>query len=126
MARIRAQILTGRNLMTKGISGVLAAGVVLAALAAPASAETRTTSSPENLVVAQASSDSNTANRRSRKRAETRSKKEPTAGQMVARERQKKCAGEWKSAKTAGTVASGMKWPKFWSACNARLKGNSA
>jgi hypothetical protein len=112
--------------MTKGISGVLAAGVVLTALALPASAQTPTTSSPDNLVVAQASSDSSTASRRSRKRAETRSKKEPTAGQMVARERQKKCAAEWKEAKAGGKVESGVKWPKFWSACNARLKGNSA
>jgi hypothetical protein len=111
--------------MTLRFSGVLAAGVVLAALAAPASAETRPTSSPNAIVVAQASPDSSTATRPSRKRA-TRSKKEPTAGQMVARERQKKCAAEWKSAKADGKVESGMKWPKFWSACNARLKGNSA
>jgi hypothetical protein len=113
--------------MTKGISGVLAAGVVLAALA-PAAAGTRPTSSPNTIVVAQASPDGSTATRPSRKRAETRSrsKKEPTAGQMVARERQKKCAAEWKSAKADGKVESGMKWPKFWSACNARLKGNSA
>jgi hypothetical protein len=123
---MRARILTGRNLMTKGISGVLAAGVVVAALAAPASAETRPTSSPDAIVVAQASPDGSTATRPSRKRAETRSKKEPTAGQMVARERQKKCAAEWKTAKAGGKVESGMKWPKFWSACNARLKGNSA
>ncbi len=45
---------------------------------------------------------------------------------MAARERQKKCAAEWKSAKAAGTMERGMKWPKFWSQCNARLKGNSA
>jgi hypothetical protein len=114
--------------MTKGISGVLAAGVVLAALAAQAAAEPPPTSSPNAIVVAQASPDGSTATRPSRKRAETRSrsKKEPTAGQMVARERQKKCAAEWKSAKADGKVESGMKWPKFWSACNARLKGNSA
>ncbi len=31
-------------------------------------------------------------------------KKPPTAGQLAARERQKKCAAEWKAAKTAGTL----------------------
>jgi hypothetical protein len=54
------------------------------------------------------------------------SKREPSASQLAARERQRKCAAEWKSAKTAGKVETGMKWPKFWSQCNKRLKGGSA
>ena len=112
--------------MTAHIPGVLAAAVLLAALAAPASAETRSMPSPHFIVVAQASPDSAAPARRSRKRSEARSKKEPTAGQMAGRERQKKCAAEWKTAKAGGKVENGMKWPKFWSACNARLKGNSA
>jgi hypothetical protein len=41
------------------------------------------------------------------------------------RERQKKCAAEWKQAKADGKLEKGMKWPKFWSACNKRLKGAS-
>jgi hypothetical protein len=107
------------------VSGILAAAVLMAVFATPVLAETR--SFPANsgtIVVAQANSDTGT--RRSRKRSETRSKREPTASQMAARERQKKCAAEWKSAKAAGSVAGGTKWPKFWSQCNARLKGNSA
>ena len=52
-------------------------------------------------------------------------KKEPTAGQLAARERQKKCAVEWKEAKAASKVEKGMTWPKFWSACNKRLKSAS-
>ena len=48
-------------------------------------------------------------------------KKEPSAGQLAARERQKKCAAEWKEAKAANKV-EGTTWPKFWSACNKRLK----
>ena len=51
-------------------------------------------------------------------------KKEPTAGQLAARERQKKCAAEWKEAKAANKV-EGTTWPKFWSACNKRLKSAS-
>jgi hypothetical protein len=49
-------------------------------------------------------------------------KKAPTAGQLAARERQKKCRAEWKAAKAAGKVEKGMTWPKYWSACNKRLK----
>ena len=60
--------------------------------------------------------------RRSRK---ARTAKEPSVGQMAARERQRKCGAEWKEAKAANRTA-GMKWPQFWSRCNARLKGNQA
>ena len=52
-------------------------------------------------------------------------KRAPTPGQIAARERQKKCAAEWKVAKDAGKIEKGMKWPQFWSACNKRLKGTS-
>lgn len=51
-----------------------------------------------------------------------KAKKEPSAGQLAARERQKKCAAEWKEAKTAGKIEKGTTWPKYWSACNKRLK----
>jgi hypothetical protein len=37
----------------------------------------------------------------------------------------RKCGAEWKEAKAANRTA-GMKWPQFWSRCNARLKGNQA
>jgi len=46
-----------------------------------------------------------------------------TPGQKAARERQKKCGEEWKAAKAAGKVQKGTTWPKYWSACNKRLKG---
>jgi len=49
-------------------------------------------------------------------------KKPPTPGQIAARERQKKCGAEWKAAKAAGKIEKGTTWPKFWSACNKRLK----
>jgi hypothetical protein len=51
-----------------------------------------------------------------------RMKKEPSAGQIAARERQKKCATEWKEAKAATKTEKGTSWPKFWSDCNKRLK----
>jgi hypothetical protein len=52
-------------------------------------------------------------------------KRAPTPGQIAARERQTKCAAEWKEAKAGGKVEKGMKWPQYWSACNKRLKGAS-
>ena len=52
--------------------------------------------------------------------------KELTVGQMAARERMKKCAAEWKATKAAGKVETGMKWPKYWSQCNKRLKEQKA
>ena len=54
-----------------------------------------------------------------------KSKKEPSTGQLAARERHKKCAVEWKEAKAASKVEKGTTWPKFWSACNKRLKSAS-
>jgi hypothetical protein len=54
--------------------------------------------------------------------AKTKPKKPPSPGQIAARERQKKCGAEWKTAKAAGKIAKGMKWPQYWSACNKRLK----
>ena len=41
---------------------------------------------------------------------------------VQARERQKKCAAEWKVQKAAGKIEKGETWPKYWSACNKRLK----
>lgn len=57
--------------------------------------------------------------------AQTKPKKEPSAAQMAARERMTKCSVEWKEAKAAGKTEAGMKWPKYWSACNKRLKGTA-
>ncbi len=49
-------------------------------------------------------------------------KKEPSAGQLATRERQKKCGAEWKEAKASNKIEKGTTSPKFWSACNKRLK----
>ena len=54
--------------------------------------------------------------------AVTTTKKPASGGLAAARERQKKCGAEWKEAKKAGKVEKGMTWPKYWSACNKRLK----
>jgi hypothetical protein len=54
--------------------------------------------------------------------AHVKKKKPPSHKMTAARERQKKCGTEWKEAKAAGKVQKGMTWPKYWSACNKRLK----
>jgi hypothetical protein len=53
-------------------------------------------------------------------------KRELTAGQKSARERQRQCGQEWREAKKAGKIEKGTTWPKYWSACNTRLKGKAA
>lgn len=54
--------------------------------------------------------------------AKKKTAKPPTPGQIAARERQSKCAAEWKVAKADGKIDKAMTWPKYWSACNKRLK----
>ena len=45
-----------------------------------------------------------------------------TPGQIAAHQRIKACGGEWRAAKSAGSLPSDEKWPHFWSTCNTRLK----
>jgi hypothetical protein len=52
--------------------------------------------------------------------------KKQTPGQIAAHERMKKCGAEWKEEKAAGKVAKDMTWPKYWSDCNKRMKGQGA
>jgi hypothetical protein len=47
----------------------------------------------------------------------------PTSGQTAERDRMKRCGAEWRADKAAGKAPAGQTWPKYWSACNARLKG---
>ncbi|PPE81490.1 hypothetical protein C3941_01890 [Kaistia algarum] len=49
-------------------------------------------------------------------------KREPTPGQKAAWARMRSCGAEWQAAKKAGTLATGAKWPQYWSDCNKRLK----
>lgn len=49
--------------------------------------------------------------------------KEPSAGQLAARDRQKKCGAEWRGLTDVQKTSQGPKWPQFWSKCNKRIKG---
>ena len=57
------------------------------------------------------------------KTTKQRKKRELTKGQKAARERQRQCGREWREARKAGKIEKGQTWPKYWSACNTRLKG---
>ena len=87
-------------------AAVLAAGLIAAPLAQNAAAQTKTET-------------------RSATAAKPKTSKPLTPGQQAARDRQKRCGEEWKAAKTAGKVETGMKWPQYWSACNKRLKSGA-
>jgi len=56
---------------------------------------------------------------------DTKPKREPTPAQTAARERMAKCSLEWKDAKASGKLEKDANWPKFWSACNTRLKAET-
>lgn len=45
-----------------------------------------------------------------------------TPGQMAERTRIQKCGQEWQANKAAGRIAAGQTWPRYWSACNTRMK----
>ena len=44
-------------------------------------------------------------------------------GMIAAHDRQRQCGAQWKADKAAGKIPAGQTWPKYWSACNTRLKG---
>jgi len=94
-------------------SAVIAASLI----AIPMSAQTQEQSKAKSEV-------SKSAGKSKATKSKATDKREPTPGQLAARERQKQCGVEWKEAKAAGK-AKGTTWPKFWSACNTRLKGKS-
>jgi hypothetical protein len=52
--------------------------------------------------------------------AEMTAKSKDKSG-MSGKERRAKCSAEWKEMKAAGKT-SALKWPKFYSDCNKRLK----
>lgn len=44
------------------------------------------------------------------------------AGRQAMIERERACGKEWREAKAAGKIEKGQTWPKYWSACNTRMK----
>lgn len=61
------------------------------------------------------------------KKAKAAEKKaKASAARKAARERQKQCGAEWRKLRADGKVEKGMTWPKYYSACNKRLKEKAA
>ena len=46
----------------------------------------------------------------------------PSTAETALHQRQAACGAEWRAAKAAGKIPAGQTWPKYWSACNTRLK----
>ncbi len=65
------------------------------------------------------------AKRAEAKKARAEKKAKASASRAAVHERQKQCGAEWREARKAGTVEKTMTWPKFWSACNTRMKAKS-
>lgn len=42
--------------------------------------------------------------------------------QLAADQRIHACGQQWQAAKAAGKIPAGQTWPKYWSACSARMK----
>lgn len=57
---------------------------------------------------------------------ESKETKKAAKPKRAAASRQKECGAEWKADKAAGKIEQGMTWPKYWSACSKRKKGESA
>jgi hypothetical protein len=105
---------------------VYSAIVALALVAVPASMAIQNAGQARAEATTKADKSAEKGETKKEKRAKkARKKREQTQGQKEARARQKQCGQEWRDAKKAGKVDKGMTWPKYWSACNARLKGGA-
>ena len=51
--------------------------------------------------------------------------KQLSPGQIAVRERQRKCGAEWRGLSKDEQAKKGGTWPKYWSACNTRLKAEA-
>ena len=49
---------------------------------------------------------------------------QPSAAQTGARTRIGQCAAQYHADKDAGKLPAGQRWPQYYSACSARLKGS--
>jgi hypothetical protein len=122
------------------MSKVILAAVVVSALALSGLHGGRTlaqtqpakpsTEKTDTKTEAQSESKSKAAEERKAKRAEAKKqraekKAKASAARAAVRERQKQCGAEWREAKKAGKLEKNQTWPKFWSACNARLKAKA-
>jgi hypothetical protein len=87
---------------------------------APAAAPVKETTDKDTAKAKKA--DERKAKRAEAKKARAEKKEKMSAARAAVRDRQKQCGAEWREARKAGTVEKTMTWPKFWSACNTRLK----
>lgn len=116
---LSATIITGAVLTFTALPGVPAfAQTPPAATTDKPKAETGAAKSD----AAKTSADEKKAKRAEARKAKADKRATNSAGRRAMRDRQKQCGAEWKEARAAGKVEKGVTWPKYWSACNTRLK----
>jgi hypothetical protein len=114
--------------MSKAIfAAIVAAALALAGLqgeSAVAQTQPAKETADKSDVKAKAAADRK-AKREEAKKARAEKKAKASAARAAVRDRQKQCGTEWREAKKDGKIEKNMTWPKFWSACNARLKAKA-
>jgi hypothetical protein len=114
--------------MNKVMLAALVAAAV--ALAGPYGGSARAQTPPSKEATDKADAKAKKAEERKAKREEAKKERaekrtKASAARTAARDRQKQCGTEWREARRAGKVEKNMTWPKFWSACNTRLKAKA-
>lgn len=104
-----------------GLNGGMAVAQAPAAKDATDKADTKSKKSEER----KAKAEERKTKREAAKKERAEKKTRISAARAAVRERQKQCGGEWREAKKGGKLEKGMTWPKFWSACNTRLKAKA-
>jgi hypothetical protein len=121
---MRMRLIVGAALMLAGVTPALAAGdnamkVCGAKYQAAKTGKTLPAGQTWNQFLGQCRA-SMSVTKTSVTKTTTRTTASPA--QVAMRSRQQACAKQWQADKAAGKVA-GQTWPKYWSQCNARMKG---
>jgi hypothetical protein len=111
------------------LAALMAAGLAMSVPMTSATAQTGTTkedAAKDKAAAKKAKADEKKAKAAERKAKLAEKKAQSKAARQAAQERQKQCGAEWKKARADGKVEKGMTWPKYYSACNKRLKEKTA
>jgi hypothetical protein len=111
------------------LAALLAAGLAASMPMASATAQTGATkedATKDKAAAKKAKADEKKAKAAERKARLAEKKAQTKAARQAAHERQKQCGAEWKKMRADGKVEKGMTWPKYYSACNKRLKEKAA
>ena len=113
-----------RNACLKGAPAPMAAAAKPAPVAAakpePVAAATKPAVAAAPAVATAAPPEPGTTAAKTAKPAAAPGTRSPA--QLAADQRIHACGQQWQAAKAAGKIPAGQTWPKYWSACSARMK----